>query len=149
SAELQERWTKGLTFTAGYTWARSEDTVSTFTGGPTDSPVPQNSYDLAGNKGLSNFDRRNRFVFNYVWELPVGKGKAYLNQPGVVDVLLGGWQLSGLATIESGNPFTVQLTANVSGIASSNADRPNCIANPNDGAPHTISEWFNTAAFAP
>ncbi len=149
SARVQQRVQQGLTFTVGYTWARSEDTVSTFTGGPTDSPVPQNSYDIAGNKGLSNFDRRNRFIVNYVWDLPFGHGKKFLNESETANAILGGWQWGGVATIESGTPFTVQLTANVSGIASSSADRPNCIANPNDGAPHTIAEWFNVNAFAP
>ena len=149
SGRLQQRVQQGLTFTVGYTWARSADTVSTFTGGPTDSPVPQNSYDLSGNKGLSNFDRRNRFIVNYVWDLPFGRGKKYLNQNGVVDAVLGGWQWGGLATIESGTPFTVQLTGNVSGIASSSADRPNCVSDPNIGAPDTVNEWFNVNAFAP
>ena len=149
SGRVQQRVSHGVSFTVGYTWAKSEDSVSTFTGGPTDSPVPQNSYDISGNKGLSNFDRRNRFIMNYVWELPFGKGKRFLNQGGITDAVLGGWQWGGLATVESGYPFTVQLTANVSGIASSNADRPNCIADPNAGAPHTVGEWFNTAAFAP
>ena len=149
SGRIQQRLQQGLTFTVGYTWARSADTVSTFTGGPTDSPVPQNSYDIPGNKGLSNFDRRNRFIVNYVWDLPFGHGKKFLNQSGVANAILGGWQWGGLATIESGTPFTVQLTSNVSGIASSSADRPNCVANPNLGAPNTVQEWFNVKAFAP
>ena len=149
SGRIQQRVQQGLTFTVGYTWAKSEDTVSTFTGGPTDSPVPQNSYDLAGNKGLSNFDRRNRFILNYVWDLPFGHGKKFLNDSAVADAILGGWQWGGVATIESGTPLTVQLTANVSGIASSSADRPNCVADPNSGAPHTVAEWFNVNAFAP
>ena len=149
SGRLQQRVQQGLTFTIGYTWARSEDTVSTFTGGPTDSPVPQNSYDLGGNKGLSNFDRRSRFILSYVWDLPFGHGKKFFNESPVADAILGGWQWGGVATIETGTPFTVQLTGNVSGIASSSADRPNCIADPNAGAPHSVAEWFNVSAFAP
>ncbi len=149
SGRIQQRVEQGLTFTVGYTWARSEDTVSTFTGGPTDSPVPQNSYDISGNKGLSNFDRRNRFILNYVWDLPFGHGKKFLDKGGITDAIVGGWQWGGVATIESGTPFTVQLTANVSGIASSSADRPNCVSNPNTGAPDTVAEWFNVNAFAP
>jgi hypothetical protein len=98
---------------------------------------------------LSNFDRRNRFIVNYVWDLPFGRGKRFLNHTGVADAILGGWQWGGLATIESGTPFTVQLTSNVSGIAASSADRPNCVANPNVGAPNKVGEWFNVNAFAP
>jgi hypothetical protein len=81
--------------------------------------------------------------------LPFGDGKKFLNQKGVLNAVVGGWQWAGLATIESGYPFTVQLTSNVSGIASSNADRPNCVADPNVGAPHTVEQWFNVNAFAP
>ena len=43
----------------------------------------------------------------------------------------------------------MQLTANVSGIASSSADRPNCVSDPNISAPHTVAEWFNVGSFAP
>ena len=149
SAQIQQRMNAGLTFSAGYTFAKAEDNVSTFTGGPTDSPLPQNSYDLAANKALSNFNARNRFVFNYVWDLPFGKGKRFLNDSGLVDTVLGGWQWSGIATMQSGSPFTVQLTGNVSGISSSSADRPNCVGDPNIGAPNTVNQWFNTSVFVP
>jgi hypothetical protein len=145
--QIQQRMNFGLTFSAAYTFAKSEDNVSTFTGGPTDSPLPQNSYDLGANKALSNFNAPNRFVFNYVWDLPVGKGKKYLNTGGATNAILGNWQWSGITTLQSGSPFTVQLTGNVSGIGSSSADRPNCIGNPNDNAPHTVDDWFNTSVF--
>ncbi len=147
SGQIQRRMSAGLTAIAGYTWSKSEDNVSTFTGGPTDSPLPQNSYDLAANKGLSNYDARNRFIFNYVWDLPFGNGRKYHNSGGIGNAVLGGWQWSGIVTLQSGHPFTVQLTGNVSGISSSNADRPNCVGDPNSRAPHTISEWFDTSVF--
>jgi Carboxypeptidase regulatory-like domain len=146
--QLQRRLSAGLTFTAAYTYSRSEDTISTFSGGPTDAPVPQNSYDVAANKALSNFDMRNRFVFSYLYALPFGSNQRFV-QHGILGTVLSNWQWGGVLTLESGQPFTVQLPANVSGIASSGADRPNCVGNPNVGAPHTIEEWFNTAAFAP
>ena len=53
-------------------------------------PSFQNSYDLAANKGRSSFDVRHRFIFNYVWDLPFGKGKRYLSEGGIVDAVLGG-----------------------------------------------------------
>ncbi len=148
SLKLTQRYSHGINFTAGYTFAKSEDTVSTFTGGPTDSPVPQNSYDLAGNKGLSNYDVRHRFVFSYVWDLPFGAGKPLLNHGGPLAAILADWQWGGVVSLEAGHPFTVQLTGNVSGIASSSADRPNCTGDPNADAPRTVDEWFNTGAFA-
>lgn len=144
---LQQRVSKGLTFSGGYTFAKSEDTVSTFTGGPTDAPVPQNSYDLAGNKGLSNFDVRQRFILSFLYELPFGKGKHYLNQGGIAAAIFGDWQLGGVLTLQGGQPFSVQLTGNVSGISASGADRPNCLSNPNLGSGQSPNRWFDTAAF--
>jgi len=148
SLRLQRRLANGVTFTGGYTFAKSEDNVSTFTGGPTDAPDPQNSYNLAAEKGLSNFDMRHRFVLSYLWELPFGRGRHFLSHGGALAAVLGDWQFGGILTLQAGQPLSVQLTQNVSGIASSGADRPNCVSNPNTG-PHTVSEWFDTNAFTP
>lgn len=148
TVRLLRRFSKGVSFTAGYTFAKSEDTVSTFTGGPTDSPVPQNSYDIPGNKGLSNFDIRHRFILSFLADLPFGVGKPLANGGGFASAVLGGWQLGGIVTLQSGQPFTVQLTGNVSGIGSSGADRPNCVADPNlPSGEQSPDKSFNTGAF--
>jgi hypothetical protein len=144
----QRRVSRGLTLIAGYTFSKSLDTVSTFTGGPTDPPVPMNSYDIAGNKGRSNFDMRHRFVLSYLYELPFGQGKRYLNRSGAAAAILGDWQFGGVLTLQSGQPFTVGLISNVSGIGSSGADRPNCIADAAlPSGQSDASEWFDTSAF--
>jgi len=58
---------------------------------------------------LSTYDARHMVNAWYVWELPVGKGKRFLNQANrLVDALLGGWQISGIWTQSSGLPVTVQ-----------------------------------------
>jgi hypothetical protein len=116
--------------------------------------APQNVYDIASEYGPAAFDRRHVFTVNYVYELPF-----FRDQKGLTGRLLGGWQFSGITTYASGVPFTVTTTAvdpagqgllaagSAAG-AAGNGPRPDMIADPNDNAPHTIAQWFNTAAFA-
>jgi hypothetical protein len=60
----------------------------------------------------------------------------------------GGWQISSIAQWQTGRPFTVYYGSDNSDTGES-SDRPNLIGNPNSNAPHSVTEWFNTAAFAP
>jgi hypothetical protein len=74
----------------------------------------------------------------HVWALPFGKGR-----------FREGWQLSGIYTIQTGTPVDVGLAFDNSNTGNSGSlDRPNCVGNPNANAPHTVLDWFNTAAFA-
>ena len=59
--------------------------------------------------GPSDFEVNQRFVSSYVWQLPVGRGKKYLGtmNRAAADIAIGGWQLSGITTFQSGFPFTV------------------------------------------
>jgi hypothetical protein len=113
--------------------------------------APQNVYDIASEYGRAAFDREHIFTVNYVYELPF-----FRDQKGLTGRLLGGWQFSGITTYASGVPFTAATTGVdpaglgllTGGSASTGSARPDMIANPNDGAPHTIAQWFNTNAFA-
>jgi hypothetical protein len=108
-----------------------------------DPPASQNTFDRKGSRGSPDFDVRNNFVANVVYELP-GRGR-----------LLGGRQVSGVATVHSVLPFTRVLdfdNANVQSLLT--AERPNLVGNPYSGicpkwdkvgAP---SCWFNPSAFA-
>jgi len=96
-------------------------------------------------RGLSGFDIRHRFVFSPVYELPFGKGKPYLNSNRYVGWLVGGWEASGILTLQTGRPFTPFVStdnANVLGAV----DRPLRIGDGNDG-PKTVQQWINTSAF--
>ena len=73
-----------------------------------DSLTPSNNYDLGLETGLSAFDFRQRWTTSWLWDLPFGKNRALLNHGGVVDFVLGGWQLGGILTLQDGFPFTVQ-----------------------------------------
>jgi hypothetical protein len=72
------------------------------------SPWPQNSYNLAAEKGLSDFDNRARWVTSTDYALPGGKGQKFLNHGGPMDLAFGGWHLGGIITLRSGFPFSPQ-----------------------------------------
>lgn len=96
-ASLQRRFTKGLSLEAAYTWSKAFETqyYQTFSYALSGSNVPQ------------------RFVLSYVYELPFGHGKQFV-QSGAGAWLLGGWRTSGIYTFSSGLPFTVSSSGNLS-----------------------------------
>lgn len=113
---LKRRIKNGLGFQGSYTWSLSKDNGSfdpTFTvvGGSTAQSGSSAAFDINSrdlNFAWSDFDRRHVFNLQYIWELPIGKGRRFLSEiPLVADWLIGGWQLSGLANYSSGRPFTV------------------------------------------
>ena len=140
---LEQRMWKGLSLLASYTYSKSIDDASNFFSSTGDSNFPQNSNNLSGERGLSNFDIRNRFTLSYAYDLPIFKGHRWL----------GGWQSFGVLTFQSGQPLTVLLlrdddnsnTGQTDILGGSN-DRPNVASNPNLSNP-SAAEWFNTAAF--
>lgn len=143
-AKLTQRYHNGLVFIAAFTWAHSIDEGVGIATGDSGSSAPQNAYDLAAERGSSDFNIDDHFAFSPVYELPFGKGRQYLKH-GVSNVLAGGWQITGIYTVQTGLPFTVYYSTNNSNTFN-NHDRPNQIANPNNG-PKTVSKWFNTSAF--
>ena len=127
----RQRLTRGLQFNASYSWSKSVDYNSFSTG----NIVGQNSYDLAGDRGLSDFDVRHRFVFTGIYDLPL-----------TGNVCLEGWQLAAIVQSQSGSPVNI-VTSNsgVNGIA--NTLRPDV-----DGPiaiPGTVERWFDTSVFTP
>src|SRR3984885_5364507 len=98
-----------------------------------ENDLAQNPFDLGAEYGPSLFDARHRFVASASWEPHVPA-----NAASAVRAIFGGWQLNGIATLNSGTPFTVSDTANVSLQANSPpisgfaASRPNLVGDPND-----------------
>ncbi|HYM06854.1 MAG TPA: hypothetical protein VEU11_09860 [Terriglobales bacterium] len=88
---------------------------------------------------------------SYVYELPVGKGKQFLNKGGVGNIVLGGWQVNGITTFQAGSPFTVTQVLNGANVDSGQF-RPDLIGNPNDLS-HSrhrgqqVAQFFDTSAF--
>ena len=110
--ELNKRFTQGLTFLVAYTVSKNltdADSagpgVSGFIG--TNSFIGQNSYDRKAEKAVSQLDTPQSLVTSFLYELPVGRGKRYLNQGGVVDRVAGGWYVSAVLSYKSGTPTEV------------------------------------------
>ncbi len=100
TVRISKRYAKSLTLDAFYTFAKSIDGS-----GVGNVDVASNLY-----KGLSSFDRRQRFVGNFSYDLPFGKGRMLLNRGGVLDAIFGGYTLTWTYDIYSGNPITWGFT---------------------------------------
>jgi hypothetical protein len=124
------RLARGLQFDASYTWSKSLDYNSLSSQGI----VAQDSYDLDGSRGLSDFDARHRFVFNAIYELPFGGNR-----------LVEGWQLAVIVQSQSGSPFNIVTTnSTVNGVAGTL--RPD--VNGPVQMPGRVDAWFDTSAFS-
>lgn len=142
---LERRFSRGLSFVAGYTYGKSIDTASGLQG----TNQPQDNYNLKAERGLSDFDIGQRFVLSNNWEIPFGKDRHWVRS-GPAATVFGGWELSGIVTLQSGQPLTAILSTALSGTQSNGTDRPDLIANPNRPASRrNPGQWFNTAAFQP
>ena len=153
-ARYQQRLTHGLQALAAYTWSKSIDDASNFFTSAGDPNFPQNSYNVAAERGRSNFDVAHRLSVSYSYLLPFGKGRDYLANDGWVTTLLTGWETYGIVTLQTGRPFTVALLSEIDNSGTGRSvlgfganDRPNVGGNPELGNP-TPGRWFNTAAFA-
>jgi len=140
---VQKRFTGNSLISMNYTYSHG------ITNAQSDFRTPQNTYDLAAERGESQFDRRQVFNVSYVYELPF-----YKSQSGFAGHALGGWEVSGIVYAYTGLPLTVTggLRIDPAGLGlldpnSFAGRRPNQISNPNNGAPHTFTQWFNKAAF--
>jgi len=104
---VQKRYNNGDQLVFNYTWSKSIDLASR----------PENSTDTNGviinafNRGLfrapSDYDTRHQWNANFVYGLPIGRGRAILDRGGVANAILGGWQLSGLYRQSTGLPTSV------------------------------------------
>src|SRR5207237_1340170 len=152
-ARLETRLTRGLQFQGSYTYGHALDNASSaslgsFASGDfRDQRFPKLEY------GNADFDVRHRFVLSYSYELPFGKGKAFGgNASGVLDQIVGGWEIAGIITASTGNYFTAtDIATNLSnsdgGGTVANGVRPNRVGDPNS-KPCIPGALFNTCAFA-
>jgi hypothetical protein len=112
--------------------------------------LAQNPNDLKAEWARSTFDVPQRFVYSGVYELPYGHGRHFGSSVAKpLDWILGGWQLSGIYTAQSGTFITASMLSTDINADSNCNCRPDEVANPNlPKSQRTIAQWFNTAAFA-
>jgi len=108
--KVTHRFSHGLQVQGSYTWAHSIDnSTDPLVPGQGNRTFPRNSRDLNQDRGNSDSDIRHIAVINYVWEVPLGRGKGYLNS-GPLGRVFEGMQFSGITTAQGGFPFVVRCT---------------------------------------
>lgn len=153
-ASIEKRLTHGVNFSFNYSWAHFlDDMDSSGWGSRGGSQIYQNAHDPSANYANSNFDVRNALKGSISYQLPFGRGKAFLNNNVVLDELIGGWQAASTIVVQSGQPFTVTMKNDNSFSLGNNASNgsgqyPNVIGNPYLGkGVRNVNRWFNEAAF--
>ena len=144
--DVTHRFSHGLQFRGSYTYSKSlNDGDSMNTSVATNSPAfTENPLNIRADYGRASFDIRNAAVINAIYDLPFGRGTS-----GWTNRLIGNWQISGIETLQSGLPFTPQLSYNPSNDGDTrNPVRPSW--NPNFNGPVILggpSLYFNPSAF--
>jgi hypothetical protein len=141
--KAEKRTSHGLYFLSAFTLGKAINDQPEIC---CNSPWPQDSYNIRAEKGLADFDNRKRWVNSVDYELPVGKGRSFLNQGGVVDAILGGWHVGGIITFRSGFPFSPQIDFDPSNTGSPGLQRSNQIGNGHLAHP-SPNLWFNINDF--
>lgn len=141
----EKRLTAGLSGLLAYTWGHSIDTVGQNFGGGAEGPLPQDPRNRRADRGNSPFDIRQRMTIAWNYSLPFGKGRKWLSNGGAAEYALGGWQINGINTFQTGLPFTP--TANSATVNTGTGSRPDRIGNGMLSNP-TVDKWFDPAAFA-
>jgi outer membrane receptor protein involved in Fe transport len=125
--QLTRRFTDNFSVTGAYTFSKlisnMDEVFAATANGISNSSLPQTPAIFGGeraDRAISFFDRTHRASFTYVYEVPFMH-----EQRGFVGRALGGWQLSGVTTFESGVPFNVSNGVDADGIGGSGNDRPN------------------------
>jgi hypothetical protein len=158
-SEIDHRTSAGLTLQASDVWAKSlgdvgGDAPTTFSPEVIYGTPVANRFDLAANRGNIAAVRRNRVLVSAIYELPVGRGRHFLNHMSAVpQAFFGGWSISTVSLWQTG-PYLTPITSpsydpgNLNLVYRGAFQRPDCIANGNLAHP-TPDNYFNLAAFDP
>ena len=152
----------GLQFEASYTYTRNLTNVYGCGSGATANQFVNefgntvcDPYNPRLDYGNTPFDRRHRFLVTFLYDLPFGKGKAFLNSSSkLVDEVLGGWTVAGILLFQSG-PFMTVTTLNdpsgtgynIFGSLSGNGGRADTVKGVDPYAGQSLNQWINPNAF--
>jgi hypothetical protein len=141
--KVTQRFRGGLQLLGSYTYGKSLDYGGSAASGAGAVGNPQTVTNLEAGHGPSGFDVRHRAVISWVYELPWGPGRAWMNNGGVMGAIVGGWQFAGISTLTTGRPFTVFMQTGVNNGAPS---WPNRIGSGRLDDP-TVDLWYNPRDF--
>ncbi|MGA2571349.1 MAG: carboxypeptidase-like regulatory domain-containing protein [Terracidiphilus sp.] len=153
SVKATRRWSNGLNVIASYTLGKSLDETSGVRSQGNDELFPQNNRCLSCDYGPSAFNIRNRIVGSVLYELPIGPGKLVPVTNKALNAAVGGWQIGGIFTHQTGAVGTVILGYDNAGIAAAggNFDRPNPTGTSPylSGSSRTLNTWLTKTAYQP
>ncbi|MEZ2347052.1 carboxypeptidase regulatory-like domain-containing protein [Terriglobus sp. RCC_193] len=147
SARVEKRFSKGIQFRNSITYGRTFSLLSQaldVSDSATNGDTLQNPYDHAANWGPADFDIPFRYVLNGIFSAPTGSHAVFNNR--IASAVLGGWAVSPVYVWQMGQPLTPATSTDLANSGATN--RPNQLCPSGQGAPHTISRWFNTSCFA-
>jgi hypothetical protein len=148
--QAQRRLSRGWLMTASYLWSHAIDDGSLGSG--VEDVFPENVSCRACGRASSNYDARQIVSVSTVYELPFGRGRSFLHDPGILSSVFGGWELTGVGGGRTGLPvnITVDRSAAVMPDGNSGNQRPNPVPGvsltPAGGS--TPLDWINLAAFS-
>jgi hypothetical protein len=144
-ASIQKKMSRGLTLLAAYTFSKAIDTISTpqaFRNSPGQQNGAMNNYNLKLDRGPAAFDATHRFVVSYLYEFPEFKRENAFAQKAI-----NGWGINGIVAFQSGLPFTILDPTDTACTGNTNG-RADLVGDPHISN-SSLSEYFNTTAFAP
>jgi Carboxypeptidase regulatory-like domain len=150
-AVIEKRMSQGISLNFSYVWSHFLDDLDTAGwGSHGGAQYVQNSFVPSANYGNSNFDIRNSFKGDVIYQLPFGRNKQFLNNNFLLDELVGGWQLASTIIVQSGQPFTAIMASGTNSYSLGGTNFqwfPNVIGNPKLSS-RNPKQWFNEGAFA-
>ena len=150
-ARFEKRYAGGLTFINAFTWSKAMSDAQPFGGGNNDTGNRiQDIFNKRADKGLAPHDYRLRFVTSFVYDLPLGRGRRFASRlNGVMNQIIGGWQVNAIAQFQTGFPITVRRTGDPLAVGTDGAVRPDAICNANlPRSKQTIERFFDGACFS-
>jgi hypothetical protein len=153
----ERRFSQGLSYLSSFTYSKAISNAPQFrnaggAAGSENSP-PQNSFDLRAERGLAAFNAKFRWVNSALVDLPFGPGKRWFLS-GVPAQILGGWQVAGILSLQSGFPFTINVSGDTAGIGGGSGAiliRGNPVPGQSAELPsgqRSTAQWYNVKAFA-
>ena len=149
SVALRRPFSRGLLVAVNYTWSHEIDNGSNGSGDG-DEVSPQNPLCLACDRASGAWDTRHVFNGNVVYQLPFGVGRPMLNQRGIANSIVGGWELTPTALARTGFPVNVLMPSSYTAPdGASGTERPDLVKGVSLTPPggKTVTEWINPAAF--
>jgi hypothetical protein len=154
-ARVERRFTNGFSLLNSFVWSKAIDTTGQALeaqNGSGGRSSPQSFYNLNAERAVSDFDQPFNNVTSALWEVPVGKGRRFAKSlPGLAEMVIGGWQLSGIHTVGSGTPVNLTYTPAAAQMVSINIPdwrggisyRPNVIGPIVPASGRDYNNWLN------